>query len=75
MITNKASCTREIKLRIIMAKEALTCKLDLNLGKKLVKYYIWSIIFYVTEIWILLKVDQKYLQSFEIGRWRRTEIY
>jgi hypothetical protein len=50
MITNHARCTREIKSRIAMAKAAFnkkknlfTSKLDLNLGKKLVKCYIWSV--------------------------------
>jgi hypothetical protein len=50
MITNDASCTHEIKSRIAMAKAAfnkkktlVTSKMDLNLSKKLVKCYIWSI--------------------------------
>ena len=50
MITNDARCTHEIKSRIAMAKAAFnrkktsfTSKLDLNLRKKLVKCYIWSI--------------------------------
>jgi hypothetical protein len=49
MITNDATCTREIKSRIAMAKAAFnkkkilfTSKEDLNLRKKLVKCYIWS---------------------------------
>jgi hypothetical protein len=44
MITNDARCTREIKSWIAMAKAPVkkkktlvTCKLDLNLRKKLVK--------------------------------------
>jgi hypothetical protein len=57
MITNDARCTREIEARIPMAKAAFnrkktlfTRKLDLELRKKLVKCYIWSIAFYGTEI-------------------------
>jgi hypothetical protein len=56
MITNYTRCTREIKSRISMAKAAFnkkknlfTSKLDLNLGKKLVKCYIWSISLYGAE--------------------------
>jgi hypothetical protein len=71
MITNDARCTREIKSRIALAKAAfnekktlVTSKLDLNLRKKLVKCYIWSIAFYGAEKWTLWKVDQKYLESF-----------
>jgi hypothetical protein len=50
MITNDARCTREIKSRIVMTKAAFnkknlsTSKLDLNLRKKLIKCYIWSIV-------------------------------
>jgi hypothetical protein len=46
----------------------------LNLRKKLVKCYIWSITFYVAERWTLRKADQKYLESFEMWCWRRMEI-
>jgi hypothetical protein len=52
-----ARCTSEIKSRIVMAKAAfnkknplLTSKLDLNLRKKLVKCYIWSIALYGAEL-------------------------
>jgi hypothetical protein len=78
MITNDARCTHEIKSRIAMAKAAFnkkktlfTSKLDLNLRKKLVKCYIWSITLYGAETWTLRKVDQKYPESFEIWCWRR----
>jgi hypothetical protein len=73
MITNNARCTREIKSRIAVAKEALnrrktffTIKLDLNLRKKLVKCYIWNTSFYGAETGTLRKGDQKYLESFEM---------
>jgi hypothetical protein len=74
MITSDARCTREIKSRIAMAKAPFnkkkilfTSKLDLNLRKKLVKCYIWSITLYGAETWTLRKVDQKYPESFECG--------
>jgi hypothetical protein len=50
-----------------------TSKLEFNLRKKLVKCYIWSIAFYGAEKWTLRKVDQKYLESFEMWCWRRME--
>jgi hypothetical protein len=79
MIANDARCIREIKSRIVMAKAAFnkknlfTSKLDLNLRKKLVKCYIWSVALYGAETWILQKVDQKYVESFEMWCWRRME--
>jgi hypothetical protein len=46
-------------------------KLDLNLRKKLVKFYTWSTALYGVETWTLRKADQKYLESFEMWCWRR----
>jgi hypothetical protein len=80
MITKDARCAREIKSRIAVAKATFnkkktlfTSKLDLNLGKKLVKCYIWNIALSGAETWTLGKVDQKYLESFEMWCWRRVE--
>jgi hypothetical protein len=50
-----------------------TTKLDLHLRKKLVKCYIWSVALCGAETWTLGKVDQKYLESFEMWCWRRME--
>jgi hypothetical protein len=79
-ITNDARCTLVTKCRIAMARAAfnkknglVTSKLDLNLRKKLVKCYIWSIAFYGAEIWILRKIDQKKLEGFEMWCWGRME--
>jgi hypothetical protein len=53
ILTNDGRCTFEIKSRIDMAKAVFNkkkavfiSKLDLNLRKKLVKCYIWSMAFY-----------------------------
>jgi hypothetical protein len=47
--------------------------LDLNLRKKLVKCYIWNTALCGAETWTLWKLDQKYLESFEMWCWRRME--
>jgi hypothetical protein len=79
MITNDARCTREMKAGIAMAiaafnrKNFFTSKLDLELRKKLVTFYIWSIALYGAETWTLQKLDQKNLESFEMWCWRRME--
>jgi hypothetical protein len=56
MLTNDGICTCEIKSRIAMAKVAFnkkralfTSKMDLELRKKLVKCYNWSIDLYGAE--------------------------
>ena len=81
LLTNDGRCMCEIKSRIAMAKAAFnkkktlfTSKLDLNLRKKLVKCYIWSMALYGAETWTLWAADQKYLESFEMWCWRRMEI-
>ena len=80
ILTNDRRCTSEIKCRIAMAKAAFKKKrtlftrtLDLELRKKLVKCYVWSIALYGVETWTLRAVDQKHLESFEIWCWRRME--
>ena len=62
--TNDGRCTCEIKCRIAMAKAAFnnkrarfTSTLDLELRKKLVKCYIWSIASCGAESWTLRSVD------------------
>ena len=44
-----------------------TSTLDLELRKRLVKCYIWSISLYGAETWTLRAVDQKYLEVFKNG--------
>jgi hypothetical protein len=77
ILTNDGRCTCEIKCRIAMAKAAfnkkrtlLTSTLDLELRKKLVKFYVWSIALHGAENWTLRAVDQKHLESFEMWCWR-----
>jgi len=65
---------REIKSRISMTeaafnrKKLLNSRFDLNLSKKLVVCYVWSIAAYGAETWTLRKVDLEYLGSFEMWR-------
>jgi len=80
ILTNDGKCTCEIKCRIAMAKAAFnkkralfTSTLDLELRKKLVKCYVWSIALYGAETWTLRAVDEKHLESSEMWCWRRME--
>jgi hypothetical protein len=64
ILTNDGRCICEIKCRISMAKAAFkknralfTSTLDLELRKKLVKCYIWSIALYRAETLTLRAVD------------------
>jgi hypothetical protein len=78
MIINDAKCTYEIKSRIAMAKTAFNkemalsnSKFDLNLRKKLVNCYSWSIALIDGETWTLQKVHHNYPESFEMWHWKR----
>jgi hypothetical protein len=80
ILTNEGRCTCEIKCKIAMAKAAINKKrapfsstLDLELRKKLVKCYIWSIALYGAENGTLREADQKQMESFEMWCWRRME--
>ena len=53
-------------------KTHFTKKLDLNLRKKPMTWYIWSIASYGVETWTFWKVDQKYLANSEMWCWRRS---
>jgi hypothetical protein len=70
MLTNDGRCTFEIKSRIAMAKTVFNKKktlftntLDVNLRKKLVKCYIWTIALYGAETWTPRAADQKYVEK------------
>ena len=47
--------------------------MDLELRKKLVQCYIWSIALYGAETWTLRAADQKHLESNEMWSWRGME--
>ena len=67
-------------MRIVIAKEAfnrkislLTSKLNIELKKKLIRYYVWSTALYGSDTWTLRKLECKYLESFKMWCWRRME--
>ena len=80
ILTNDGRCTCEIKCRIATAKAAFikkrthfTSTFDLEVRKKLVKCYVWSMALYGAETWTLWALDQKHLGSFEMWCWKRME--
>jgi hypothetical protein len=82
MITNYAGCTHEIKSRIAMAKTAFnkkntlfTSKVILNLRKKLSSSKVLHLEHSFIWCWnlALQKVDQKYLERFEMWCWWSTQ--
>ena len=77
VLTRDGYCTREIKMRMVIAKEAfnrkmslLTSKLTLNSGRNWLGV---TFVAYVSETWTVRKLEQKYLMSFEMWCWMRME--
>jgi hypothetical protein len=79
LTTNDAKYTREIISRFAMAKATSNKKktfhqqIGLRFVKKPINCYSWSIALCGAENWTLRKVDQKYLESFEMWCWRRIQ--
>jgi len=81
ILTNDGRCNCEMKCRIAMAKAAFnkkralfTSTMDLELRKKLVKCYIWSMALYGAETWMFWALDQKHLESLKCDAgegWKR----
>ena len=77
VLTRDGYSAREIKMRIVIAKEVFNTKislfrskLNIELRKKLARSYVWSIALYGSETWTLGKLERKYLESFEVWCWR-----
>ena len=65
VITNHQPFNRKMSL--------LTSNLNIELKKKLVRCYVWSISLYGSDTWTLRKLERKYLESFEMWYCRRME--
>ena len=71
--TEEGHCFEGIKSRIAQSKIAfererrtLTEKLAMELKKKFVKSFIWSVALYGSETWTIKATEKKHLQAFEI---------
>jgi len=45
----------------------------LNIKKRLIKTYVWSVVTYGCETWIINDTEKKKLEAFEMCTWRHTE--
>ena len=74
MFTRDGYCIREVKVKIVFAKEAfnrrmslLTSKLKVELGIKLVRCYVWSIALYGSESWTVRKWSRNIWRALKWG--------
>ena len=63
-ILNDKEISLNFRLIYNKKKNLFTSKLDLNLRKRLVRCYVWSIALFGAETWTLRATDQKQLESF-----------
>ena len=78
IITQEGNCSMEIKSRIAQGKVAfererrtLIGKLRMELKKRFVKSFIWSVALYGSETWTIKAADKKHLEAFEMWIWKR----
>ena len=79
-MTKDMKCSKEIRTRIAVAKEAFTKKkkllcgpLNKELRKRLAKCYIWSVALYGAETWTLRREDERRMEALEMWIWRKME--
>ena len=79
VLCESGRCSKEIRTRIGMAKNAFmkrkelfTRRKNLNLKKRLVKSLVCSILLYASEAWTIMKSDTNRLEAFEM--WCRRRI-
>ncbi len=78
LITTDGRCIREVKKRIIQAKEAfwknkevMRGDINLDLKLRLLKCYVYSIVSYAAETWTFSKEMKKRIRAFEMWTYRR----
>ncbi|KAI5739387.1 hypothetical protein M8J77_018683 [Diaphorina citri] len=78
-VTNNNKSSPDIKVRIAPAKQAfqnknqlLTSKhLSIDLRKRFIKTFVWSVMTYGSETWTIEKKDRARLEAAEMWMWRR----
>ena len=79
IVTSDGRCEKEIRKRIILAKNAFgkirnlvtNTKLSMSTRKRFVKCFVWSVLLYGCKTWTLRKADEQRLQAAEMWFWRR----
>jgi len=80
-ITSGGKSVHKIKQRIALAKTAFSKKhklltskkIHLNIKKRLIKTYVWSIATYGCGTWVINNTEKKKLEAFEMWCWRCME--
>ena len=80
LIQSDMKCTKDMKKRTAMTKEAfskikilVTKNLSIKVKKVIIKTLVWSVLLYGSESWTLRKEDMKRLEACEMWIWRRIQ--
>ena len=73
-ISSNMNCCQEVKQKIAMAKEALNRKISIFCGpmekelrKRLVKYFVWSVVLHGAETWTLRRKSKNNWKHLRCG--------
>lgn len=79
LITFEGRCGDEIRRRIILSKNAYNkiknlvtnSKISIELRKRFIKCYVWSVLLYGCETWTMGKEEEQRIQAMEMWLYRR----
>ena len=72
--TNWVSADVCVCVCVYNRKRSIFCgSLEKELRKRLVKWFVWSVVLYGAETWTLRRDEEKRLEAFEMWVWRRME--
>ena len=79
LITFEGRCGEEIRRRIILSKNAYNkiknlvtnSKISIELRKRFIKCYVWSVLLYGCETWTMGKEEEQRIQAMEMWLYRR----
>ena len=79
-LTKEWTNEQEIRNRIAMAKivfnnkkRILCSRMKLDLRKRLVKSFVWSVLLYGSETWMMRKRNKNSIEALEMWIWKRME--
>ena len=78
-MTSEGRCNEDIKRKIVLAKNAFNkirnlvtnSKISMEIRKRFIKYYVWSVLLYGCETWTMSTTDEKKMEAVEMWCHRR----
>ena len=79
IVTSEGRCNEDIKRKIVLAKKAFNkirnlvtnSKISMEIRKRFIKCYVWSVLLYGCETWTMSTTDEKKIEAVEMWCHRR----